>query len=288
MRYSVHANVITLHNDDDFDSSEESYEFECDIDESSEEDCEDCKERWKKEKDNQLFLKVVRDVLEIPSTNHSFEITCIDWKMVKRVCDIKFENRSLKVTNYKSGKSVTCELYSLYCYCFTYSIGSFWNSCNNKVETSTFINWMDSFVAGAFGNDYQLFVSYILSYVKDCFLSDGGKISFLEKEFKVGFLTCNTNSISMVGCHFMHTFRKIDEVTFRELYTKVTKLYVEIMEQRISTMSNSLEIDKQMLKKKTKKMLADSTKNQTELENLIAQKRAAIENIQNNFKKFKS
>ena len=55
-------------------------------------------------KERPPFLKVVRDVLEIPSDCHSFEITSIDWKMVEKFCDIKFKKSSLQCNNKKKWK----------------------------------------------------------------------------------------------------------------------------------------------------------------------------------------
>ena len=57
MQYSVRANVVTLHNDDDFDDDSEEYECTCNFDDSksSDSDCESCKKGWKKEKSDHLF-----------------------------------------------------------------------------------------------------------------------------------------------------------------------------------------------------------------------------------------
>ena len=147
---------------------------------------------------------------------------------------------------------------------------------------------MDSFVCGAFENNYELLLSYILFYVKDYFSSNGNDITFLEKVFKVGILICETNSITMTGCHFIHTFRKIEESTFHSLYKEIKEIYDQFMKEKISNLTESLEKEQKAFLKEQEKNTRTFIKKEKEMEKSIAQNRAAIENIQKNFKKLKS
>lgn len=292
MEYSVRAKTITLHNDEFIDESEDSYECNCemDSDESSEEDCKSCRENHKEEKKFKLFLKVVRDIIEIPSTNNSFDIHSIDWKKVEQLCNIEFIERELKCTNKKNGKGISFEFfcYSLHCHRFTYFIGSFCDTCYFD-EPITMITWMDSFVEGIFKHDYSLFVSYVLFYVEQ-YLSSHEEVSFLEDQFMVGVLKCTPNSITMSGCHFIYTFYKIDEVAFHSLYKDVYGVYKKVGEEKIQNMVKSVEMDQEKLLKiqqENKKELETFSKKVACSADRITEKRRAMEVVQNNVKRIK-
>jgi hypothetical protein len=288
MEYSVRAQRITLHNDEFCDETEDSYECNCD-DNGGDDDCEFCKKQNRNEKNSQLFLKVVRDVIEIPPENHSFGIHLIDWKKVGQVCDIAFENGEFKCTNKKSGKGISFNLHykPLYCRKFIYSVGPFWMDSDNYGSSDS-ITWMDSFICGAFEHHYSLLVSYILFYVSNHVSSN--KVCFLEKVFEIGVLKCTATSITMAGCHFIYTFYKIDESAFDSLYKDVCKVYEKAMAEKIQAMEESLKGDQDQLLQqqeenrntsvKLEKMIADSTAK-------VAEKRAAMEILQTNLKKIK-
>lgn len=290
MGYSVRAKVITLHNDDDFSDSEDSYECDCasDSNESSDEssECEDCQNRHNKEKNNQLFLKVVREMIEIPSGNQ-FEIGSIDWEKTAQVCDIVFEKSNLVCTNKTSGKGVSFNFNYpiLYCSWFKYFIGSFWmGSCG--YNNSNMINWMDQFIEGAFKNDYQLFVSYVLFYAEKFFHDDYTQVDLLENEFTVNDLKCTTNSITIKDCHFINAFYSIDEPMFRSLYEKVKEVYEKVMKEKIKEMEKSLEdSEKKLLREQQEKKEKEDKIASTAAK--IAEKRAAVETICGNLKKVK-
>ena len=107
---------------------------------------------------------------------------------------------------------------------------------------------------------------------------------------KIGILKCTINSITMTGCHFIYTFYKIDESMFHTLYEKVYNQYEKVMNEKIQTMITSLEKEEEELLKdqeEDKKQLVTREKKIANSMDNIAKKRAAIETMQNTFKKIK-
>lgn len=291
MGYSVRAKVITLHNDDDFNQSEDSYECDCkndsNVSSKKSSECESCQNRHNEEKNDKLFLKVVRDVIEIPPNNRSFGIHLIDWEKIKQVCDIVFEKGKLICTNKTSGKGLSFNLnYSvLYCDVFNYFIGSFGMNTYDH-GSLTMITWMDQFINGVFKNDYQLFTSYVLFYAKEIFHDDYAEVHLLENEFIIGDLKCTTNSIMIKDCHFIDIFYPIDESMFHTLHEKIKDVYEKVMGEKIIEMEKSLE-------ESNKKLLQVQEKNEKKKSKIatvvakIAKERSDIDTIRVSLKKFR-